>query len=155
MNTLRNRFLIGLAMLGMGAGAALSAHADEGRHGAAANMEQMRARMAEHFTARMAKLHDALKLTAAQEPAWATYLAAMTPPATAPAHPDRAAIAAMPAPDRMEQMLTTARARIADMETKLAALKTFYATLTAEQKKTFDDKVMGGAHGPHRMMMRR
>ncbi|MES2296309.1 MAG: Spy/CpxP family protein refolding chaperone [Pseudomonadota bacterium] len=153
MKTLRKTLLIGLAVLSMGAGTALSAHADEGRHGAAARQEKMQAHMAEMFTHRMAMLHDKLKLSAAQEGAWTTYVAAITPAAGAMQHPDRAAIAAMPAPDRLEHALTATRTHITTMEGHLAALKTFYAVLTPEQKKVFDDNVMGGAHGPSHMGM--
>ncbi len=172
MNTLRKSILIGLTAMSMAA-LTVTVHADEGRHGSAARSEQMAAKMADHFTKRQAALHDKLKLTAEQEtlakihaaleahqltaeqePAWATYQAAIKP-AGMPAHPDRAAVAAMTAPERMEQHLTMAKQHITTMEGHLAALKTFYATLSAEQKKTFDDNVMGGAHGPRGMMMMR
>lgn len=150
MNTLRKSFLIGLTVLGMGA-TTLSVHADEGRNGFAAKGEEMSAKMAEHFAKREAKLHTMLKLTAAQEPAWTAYTAAIKPPATPPVHRDRAAIAAMSAPERIDAMIADMKAHTTTMEAHAAALKTFYAVLTAEQKKVFDDNVMGGAHGPHHM----
>jgi hypothetical protein len=155
MNAFRKQLLSGLAVLAMAGGASL-AHAQSstppaGRHTHAANMEQMQQQHAAHFTERMTKLHDKLKLTAAQEPAWTAFVAATTPAAGA-AHPDHAAMAAMSAPERMEKMIALAKTHTTTMESHLAALKTFYATLTADQKKVFDDSVMGGAHGPHPMM---
>lgn len=156
MNTVKKSLLIGLATLSLGAALA-PAHAQEGRHGHAANteamqsrMEAMRAKHAERSAGRLAKLHDLLKLTAAQEPAWATFAAAMKP--AAGAHADRAAMAALPAPERLEQRLAMAKTHVAAMETRLAALKTFYAVLTPEQQKIFDEHAKSGAHGHHRMM---
>ena len=59
----------------------------------------------------------------------------------------------MPAPARMEQHIAMAKQRVAAMETRLAALKAFYAVLTPEQKKTFDASSMHqrghGDEAPH------
>jgi protein CpxP len=154
MSTFKKTLLVGLASLSLAAAMApASAQNAEGRHGHAAALEKMQAMHAE----RIAKLHTALKLTAAQEPAWTTFVAAMTPAAGTHTRPDRAAIAAMTAPERMEKHIAMAKARLATMEAHQAALKTFYAVLTAEQKKAFDDNAIGGAHGPqgmHGMMER-
>lgn len=145
------------------------AHADDqtatGRHGHALTQEERAAKMAEHkakFAEMVAKhqaaFHDQLKLTAAQEPAWATFTAAVTP--TLPANmPDRAAIAAMSAPERMEKHLAMAKLHLAKQETRLAATKVFYAQLTATQQKTFDEETakmhrrFGHGHPGHRTMM--
>ena len=150
MNALRNSIAVGLTVLGI----ACAAHADEGRNGFAAHKEAMQANMADHFAKRQARLHELLKLTAAQEASWATYQGAIKPAAGTTPHPDRAAVAAMSAPERMEQHLAMAKAHLAAMESHQAALVAFYGGLTAEQKKVFDDNVMGGAHGPHHMMHR-
>lgn len=152
MHTLRKNILIALTALGL-AGASLGAHANDGA-GRHADGEQRPARMAEMHSRHMAKLHELLKLTAQQEPAWATYQAALAP-ATTPAHPDHAAMAKLPAPERLARMIDFSKQRTATMETHLAALNTFYATLTAEQKALFDDHVMGGEHGPRHAMMHR
>lgn len=152
MNTLKKTLLAGLASLSLGAAMApASAQDAEGRHGHAAALEKMQSMRAAHFTERTAKLHAALKLTAAQEPAWTAFVAAITPAAGAHTHPDRAAIAAMTAPERMEKHIAMAKARLATMEAHQAALKTFYAVLTAEQKKAFDENSIGGKNGPHGM----
>lgn len=155
MNTIRKQLLIGLTVLGLGAGAVHAqtpAPAPEGRHGHAVSAEQRAAhwaQRAERAALRQQKLHDALKLSGSQEAAWSTYQAAVAPKARGE-RPDRAGWKAMPAPARMEQRLAMAKQRVAAMETRLAALNRFYAVLTPEQQKVFD--AHGGQHGgKHRM----
>lgn len=46
--------------------------------------------------------------------------------------------ASLPALDRMEKMLAFSKEHIARQEVRLAATKTFYATLSPEQRQTFD-----------------
>lgn len=149
MNHFKKSLLIGLAMLSFGAAQAQTA---EGRHSHTARMEKMQADHSQRFTERMNKLHDALKLTSAQEPAWTTYVAAVTPAADAHPAADRAANAALSAPERADKHLAMAKAHMATMEAHVAAMKTFYGTLTADQKKTFDT-AMASAHGARRAMM--
>lgn len=154
MKSLRKPLLIGLTVLGLGSGLAAQAQTTppaEGRHAHAANKEQMQAKMAEHWAARQAKLHDALKLTAAQETAWTAYQNAIKP--TAPAMGERASWAGLSAPARMEKMIAMAKQHITVMESHLSALNTFYSVLSADQKKIFDDNTRGGMdwhmrHGP-------
>jgi hypothetical protein len=147
MTTLRKHVLIALAVLGMGS-AAVAVQAQttppEGRHANAVTQEQRMAKMNEYFAKRQAKLHDALQLTPAQEPAWATYQAALKPGAMMDAHGDHAALAALPAPARMEKMIAMGKQHIALMESRLAALNTFYAVLTPAQKQVFDKNTLGG-----------
>ena len=148
MNSLRKHVLIALVVAGFGSTAiAQTAAAPEGRHGHAATQEQRMAKWGEHFAKRQANLHAALQLTPAQEPAWAAYQAAIKPAPMA-AHGDRAAMATMSAPARMEKMIAMAKQHTAAMESKLAALNTFYATLTPAQNKAFDEDTRGGrSHG--------
>jgi protein CpxP len=148
MHTLRNSILIGLTVVGIGS-ASFAAQAQDGRHGHAATQEQRQAKWAEHFAARQARLHDALKLTAAQQPAWAAYQAALKP--AMGRHGARAAGPQLSAPARMEQAIARSQQRTAAMQSHLAALNTFYAVLTPEQKKAFDDNARGGARGGHHM----
>ncbi|MCX9157505.1 Spy/CpxP family protein refolding chaperone [Niveibacterium sp. 24ML] len=105
---------------------------------------QMEQRAAKRFDA----LHDALKLSAAQEPAWKAFRDSRTADMAAMMknRPDPAALAAKPAPERMELMLERSKTHQAQMEKHLAELKTFYAQLTPEQKKTFDSHSMMMAH---------
>lgn len=163
MKTLQKQLLIGLTVLGMGS-VSLAARADDnygghewhqdGGHGRGHDRGHMMAERMAHF---QAHLHDRLKLTAAQEPAWNAYLAAVKPqmPAkgAADAHQAPGAgmkeFAALPAPQKMEKMLEMQKKHEAMQEHHLAALKTFYATLTPEQQKTFDHSLMMGMHHRH------
>lgn len=119
-------------------------------HGAMQGMQE------EHhgadFKDRMARrqmvLHDKLKLTGNQEAAWKTYIAAATPPAP-PARPDRAQWEKMSAPERMEKMMSMMKEREGQMTNHLAAMKTFYATLSPLQQQIFNDNV-GRGMGGHR-----
>jgi protein CpxP len=148
MNVLRKQVLIALVVAGFGSAAiAQTAAAPEGRHGHAASQEQRMAKWGEHYAKRQAKLAAALQLTPAQQPAWAAYQAAIKPAPMA-ARGDHAAMATLSAPARMEKMIAMAKQHTAAMESKLAALNTFYATLTPAQKKVFDENTMGGrGHG--------
>jgi uncharacterized glyoxalase superfamily metalloenzyme YdcJ len=169
MNSVRKHVLFALAALSMG-GAALAAQADtpaptQGQH-PHLTQEQRQAKMAE-FKGKMdaqraqhlQQLHDALKLSAAQEQGWNAFAASMKP-AAHEQHADRAALANLPAPERMQKMIDFSKQRTAEMETHLAALNTFYSTLSADQKKVFDEQTrhfmgehgMGGhgMHGQHR-----
>ena len=98
-NTFGKRFLIGLTVLGLSAGLGSTALAQEAHDPARqqAHAAKMHEKMAQHH----AMLHDKLKLTTAQEPAWATFGASMKP-GQRPARMDRAALAKMSAPQRME-----------------------------------------------------
>jgi hypothetical protein len=147
MNTLRKHVLVALTVLGMG-GAACAVQAQtaapEGRHGHAATEEQRTAKWSEQFAKRQAKIHDALQLTAAQEPAWTAYQAAIKPTAMMGMHGDRAEWAGLTAPARLEKMIALAKQHTTAMESHLAALNTFYAQLTPAQKKVFDQNTLGG-----------
>ena len=147
MIKLHKHVLIALAVLGMG-GAAVAVQAQtappEGRHANAMSQEKRMDKMAEYFAKRQAKLHDALQLTAAQEPAWTTYQAALKPGAMMGAHGDRASWAALSAPARMEKMIALSKQHTALMEQRLTALNTFYAVLTPAQKQVFDKNTLGG-----------
>ena len=114
-----------------------------------ANMAQKRA---EH----QAKLLAALKLDRSQQPAWDAFVASMTPPKRGDgqraARPDRAAMAGLSAPQRMERHIAMQKQRTARMEARLAALNSFYAVLTPEQRKVFDEQSQhrrGGRHHQH------
>jgi protein CpxP len=152
MNAIRKSMMIALAAISLSAATAQAQPAAAGRHDFAAKAAEMKAKMAEHGAARQAKLHDALKITAAQEPAWAAFIAAQKPAAQAE-RPDHAAMAAMSSPERMEKMIAAAKARIPVMEARLASLKTFYAVLTAEQKAIFDKAIKGHMRQRGRHMM--
>ncbi|MDD5056436.1 MAG: Spy/CpxP family protein refolding chaperone [Sideroxydans sp.] len=106
-------------------------------------------RMQKMHDARMTNLHDKLKLTSKQEAAWKKFAA--FDPVRGTNRPDPAEMDKLNAPQRMEKGLE----RMREMETKmaehLAVLKEFYAVLTPEQQKVFDDEMPApGARGQRR-----
>lgn len=152
MNTLRKSFVIGLTVIGLSSAFAAQAQdvaAPHHREYAATKFDP--AKRAEHFAQRQQKLHDALKLTAAQETAWNAYIAAIKPQ-TPVGRADRTDFKSLPAPERMEKRLERHKEHLAKQESHLAALKTFYAVLTPEQQKVFDQATVhqGRHHGMHR-----
>ncbi len=110
----------------------------------AAMRQQMEARRAERLKA----LHDALNIKPDQESAFAAFAAAMQPAARGPQAPgggwkaDRAALAAMTTPerlDRMAQMMDERMARMKDaFQKREAATKALYAALSPDQRRTMD-----------------
>lgn len=155
MKTYRKHLLAALSALTLGA-AALGAHAQttdqsapQARHGM--QHDKLTPEQRAQFRAqRVAKLHDELKITPAQESAWTAFVNAMQPPAHA--QHDRAAWAHLTAPERMAKMIEMQKQRTAALEQRQGALNTFYSTLSADQKKTFDEKAarFGHGHGMHR-----
>lgn len=110
-------------------------------HGGAKSPEQMKEKIAK----RQAELHDKLNLSASQESAWNLFTSAMTPSGMRQ-HPDRAAWEKLSAPERMEKQLAMIKEKEARMTNRLAATKTFYAVLTPEQQKIFDENFMNRRH---------
>ena len=171
MNTLRKNVLIALTAAGLlgasfGASAQSAAPADgrpalsaEQRLAKKAEWEakksERHAKMAQKRAEHQAKLRDALKLDAQQQPAWDAFVASMKPPARGEraGRPDRAAFASLSAPQRMEKQIALQKQRTAHMEARLTALNSFYAVLTPEQRKVFDEQSKhrkgGRHHGQH------
>lgn len=120
-------------------------------HGGMQAMEHGGERHRDAMARRQAVLHDKLKLTGSQEAAWKTYVEAIKPPQAQgrQGRPDRAEWEKLSAPDRMEKMLAMMKEREARMSTHLAAMKTFYATLSPLQQQIFNDNVGGRMHGRH------
>lgn len=138
--------MIAVAALTMG-GATLAAQADtpaapahDMRHdGKGHDGKDMAARMAERMARHEARMHESLMLTPAQEPAWQKFIGATRPAKPAmQQRPDRKAFEAMSAPDRMSQFIGMEKKHIAMQESRLDALKTFYAVLTPQQRTVFD-----------------
>lgn len=181
MNTVRKHLVIAFTAAGLfgaavGASAQTAAAPTEGRHAHAMTQEQRAAKKAEWQAKRaerhalmqqkraehQAKLRDALKLNAQQQPAWDAFVASMTPakrahgqqPGQRAGRPDRAQFASLTAPQRMERHIAMQKARTARMEARLAALNNFYSVLTPEQRKTFDEQSKhrrgGHRHQQHR-----
>lgn len=96
-------------------------------------------RMQKHHERMQARLHDQLKLTPEQEPAWQAFVKATPPhfpmPGMAAGGED---LSKLSAPERADKMLARLKEHEAVMAQHIEALKTFYAQLNADQKKTFD-----------------
>jgi periplasmic protein CpxP/Spy len=150
MKTYRKHLLAALSALTLGA-AALGAHAqttDQAAPPARHGMQHQKLtpeQRAQFRAQRVARLHDELKITPAQENAWNAFVASMQPSARQP-H-DRAAWAHLTAPDRMAKMIDMQKQRTAALEQRQGALNTFYSVLSTDQKKTFDDKAAHFGHG--------
>ncbi len=98
---------------------------------------------------RLEALKTDLKLDAAQEAAW-TEWAGKIKGNNKDREENRKMVeswASLPVPDRMEKMLAFSKEHIARQEELLAATKTFYATLSPEQRKTFDKEFDFEHHG--------
>lgn len=95
------------------------------------------------------KLHARLKLTADQEGAWKTLTDTMM---SAHARPDDTSTdwESLTTPQRADKMLERSKQHAQNMEAHVNAMKAFYAVLTPEQKKIFDD-----FHADRRAMMKK
>jgi Spy/CpxP family protein refolding chaperone len=102
------------------------------------------------------ELKAKLKLTAAQESAWTTYMAAMKPPADMgekrQAHDE---LQKLPTPERIDKMKALRAQHMSEMNLVMdqhgEAMKSFYAVLTPEQKKIFDESAMPNPNMEGRM----
>jgi Spy/CpxP family protein refolding chaperone len=115
----------------------------------------MQQRMAERHEQRMAQLKTQLDITPAQEAAWTAFTATMQPP-TAPQRMNRDELNNLTAPQRVDLMEQRLAERQEWMQRRGEAIKTFYAVLSPEQQKTFDQHVdqMQGPQGKPRGMQR-
>jgi len=95
----------------------------------AAHMEQRRAQ-------REANLKQILQITPAQEGAWNTWTAARRP--ASQLRLDRAELARLSTPERLDRMRTLRAARSAELDRRAEATKAFYAALSPAQQKAFD-----------------
>ena len=110
-------------------------------------MERMREHMSQRHGQHVSELKSKLKLQAGQEPAWNNFEQAMQMPKEPMARPDRAALEKMTTPERLDQMQAYKAQMDARMQKHAEATKSFYASLTAEQKKVFDSETAHGLRG--------
>jgi protein CpxP len=92
----------------------------------------------ERMQAHQQKLHDLLKLSPEQETAWKKLVAAESG-LTRPAPTSDLEWAKLTTPERGEKRLAHMKAEQLLMADHVAAIKDFYAVLTPEQKRQFDD----------------
>jgi periplasmic protein CpxP/Spy len=160
MKTSLKPMILAAALAGVALGAlAHGGSSSEGRHDGSGmtsmNPERharMQERMQDHMAKRAAELKAELKLSPEQESSWSRYLAAMKPPASAqgPRHED---LAGLSTPERLDKMRELRRQRDTEFDRRDAATRSFYAGLSSEQKKVFDDNTSrrhaeGRRHGP-------
>lgn len=127
-----------------------SAPGNHHRHMGHHDPAKMQARMAK----RQAELKATLALMPAQENAWLAYTQAMAPVAQdrAAMHAQRAQLAQLPTPERIDTMRALRTQHMAEMVARMDqrgdATKAFYAALTPVQQKAFDAQASkGGRHG--------
>jgi len=126
----------------------MSAHA-QGGHG---HMDP--ARMQQRMAERQAELKARLGINAAQEAAWADYVASMQPPANhkrmsgderRKMHEE---MQSLTTPQRLDRMAAMKAERDAQMHRREQATRNFYDSLSADQQKIFDaSTMMGGSRG--------
>ncbi|MGV0974624.1 MAG: Spy/CpxP family protein refolding chaperone [Azonexus sp.] len=126
-----------LLATGLGAVVSSPAFADPG----CGNMSRREAHFEHHakmIEQRHQQLHDALKLSAEQELGWKKFAESeqLKPPPGIDQPEDWSKLST---PERAEKILELSKMHQAHMAEHVAALKAFYATLTPEQKKTFEE----------------
>jgi periplasmic protein CpxP/Spy len=111
------------------------------------------AKMQEHVAKRLDALKQKLQLSSGQEAGWIAYVAALKPNSVQ--RPDRAEFAKLSTPERIDRMRALRVTRMAELDKRGDATKTFYATLSSDQKKVFDDETARRGHhgrdGHHHM----
>ena len=156
------RTLITASLLLSLSGLSLAQTAPEhkGHKPSADRMAKMHTKMAERHSTHLAELKGKLKLEASQDAAWVAFEQSMQMASPVQGHPDRAAMAKMTTPERLDQMEAHKAQRDAQMKKHADATKTFYAALNSNQKKVFDTetaramssmsgKMKGGKSGGH------
>lgn len=103
-------------------------------------------RMAERHSQRMAELKTQLKISPAQEGAWNSYASAMQPKARGE-RPSREEMQKLNTPQRIDRMQALQAERAAEMKARGDATKAFYAQLTPDQQKIFDERAKRGPRG--------
>lgn len=149
MLNLKKHLMIGVTAAGIGLTAlssfAQTPPADAGSPGPAgrhAPTADQIAKFEQHRAKRQAQLHDKLKITAAQEGAWKTFTEKTAPmrPATQPVRPSKDEWNKLTTPERLDRHLDKMKKMEARMTDRIAATKEFYAVLSPEQQKTFDQE---------------
>ena len=155
MKAFRKNLVAGLAVIGMGvtpyivqAQQVQQAQQPPAQEQGTAKPDRA-ARMQERIAKRQAALHDKLKLTPQQEPAWNAFIASARPEPRM-ARPDRAKWKDMTVPQRMESRLEMLKQAETGMTQRLEAVKRFYGVLTPEQQKVFNENYASGPGMRHK-----
>jgi protein CpxP len=115
------------------------------------------ARMQQKMAERQAAFKAELKLTPEQEPAWNAFMARTQPQARPARQGSREDWSKLTTPQRLDKMQALKVERDAAMAKRVDAIKSFYASLNADQQKVFDSKHLSGfqragmhrGHGKH------
>jgi len=99
---------------------------------------QMLAKRAEKRAKRLQELKVFLQLQANQEAAWSSFYAAMQKPLVKPERLKPEEIEKLTTPERIDKMMALKAEHDSQMSSRMAAVKTFYAGLNAQQQKVFD-----------------
>jgi periplasmic protein CpxP/Spy len=99
----------------------------------------------ERMQRRLGELKQILQITPQQEGAWTSWTTALRPAQFQ--RPSRVEFARMTTPERIDRMKALRAQRSAEMDKRLDATKTFYAGLSAEQKRLFDAQGMRFVRG--------
>jgi len=158
-NRMLTRTLIAsLAVLGLAGGGTAYAFRGDGPCGPQ-GMERGEHSPGKYAAQRLDKLHADLKLAPEQDAAWKAWSDPIRQQTAAigDMRAERDAMMKLPAPERMEKMLERMKEHEKKMEGQVAATRTFYNQLSAEQKKTFDafHPFGGGRDGHERRGPRR
>jgi periplasmic protein CpxP/Spy len=130
--------------------------ADGQRMGRMHRHSQHHAHMQSRHTERLEQLKADLKLAPEQEPAWLAFVARTAPAAQPMGTADRTDWSKLNTVQRLERMEAQHEAHSATMKQRIDATRSFYASLSDEQKQVFDQRAMGGMmrtgmHGGHHM----
>ncbi len=101
-------------------------------------------------TPQLNHLHEDLRLSPAQEAAWTAYTRAIAPNPEVDAR-HRATdslLPTLPTPRRIALIAATMQADEQDFRRQGSAVTTFYAQLTAEQRRTFDAETLPSRGSP-------
>ena len=97
-------------------------------------------RMNKRHQHRMDKLKQSLKLNTDQNQAWVAFETSMQ--SHGMQRPDHQAIAKMSTPERLDFISKMKTEHDAQMQKRMDATRTFYAVLSPEQQKTFDQETL-------------
>jgi hypothetical protein len=101
-------------------------------------MAQKQSRRAEHRAKRLQELKVFLQLQGNQEADWSTFSAALQSPMARPAPVNPAEMEKLTTPERIDKMMAMKATRDAQINLRMTATKTFYASLNPQQQKVFD-----------------
>jgi hypothetical protein len=101
-------------------------------------MQKIHNMMTKRHAKHLEELKASLKLKPEQESQWTTFATSMKPPSTAQNRMAFADMDKLTTPERIDKMTALKTQRDVEMQKRGEATKTFYASLSDEQKKTFD-----------------